>query len=172
MMSLTQLLWLNDPKLKHVSQPVSDINDTVKQLIQTMFQVIDDIHDTSLAAIQLGVPQRIMVIDTMTEEGQRFREALINPEIVSASEEKQVYTEFCSSILDYEFPTARSVAVTVAYQNSDGELKQVNARGIFAVCLQHEIDHLNGVLISDQLSQLKLSRIKTQLAKLKKQMSQ
>lgn len=168
-MSLSQLLWLNDPKLKNISQPVNVIDDSVKQLIQTMFNVIDEIQDSSLAAIQLGVPQRIIVLDMMREDGQRFREALINPEIIDQSEEKQVYTEFCSSIPDYEFPTARATAVTVSYKNSEGELKEVSAKGVFAVCLQHEIDHLNGKLISDHLSQLKLSRIKTQLTKLKKQ---
>lgn len=168
-MSLNKLLWINNPKLKSISQPVSVIDDAVKQLIQTMFDVIDEIHDSSLAAIQLGIPQRIIVLDMMTEAGQHFRQALINPEIVSISADKQVYTEFCSSIPHHEFPTQRATSVKVAYQDIDGNQQEVAASGVFAVCLQHEMDHLNGILISDQLSTLKLSRLKDQLAKLRKQ---
>lgn len=162
------LLWLNNPRLKTRSEPVKEINQQITQCIQTMFDTIDVMQDNSLAAIQLGMPLRIIVLDLMREEGTRFREAMINPEIIAASAEKQAYTEFCSSIPQHQFPTQRAKSVTVRYQAVTGEFHTIEATGIFAVCLQHEIDHLDGILISDSLSVLKQNRIKTQLAKLKR----
>ncbi|RLM02755.1 peptide deformylase [Gibbsiella quercinecans] len=167
-MSATEVLWIDDKRMAGVSRPVEAIDDRVKAVVDEMFAVIDATKDSGLAAIQLGIPLRIVAIDIVDDAGQRQRLALINPQIVSVSAEKTAHLELCSSIPGHPLPAERARQVTVAFTDLAGEPQQIEASGAFAVCLQHEIDHLDGHLLVDGLSELKRNRIKTHLAKLRR----
>ncbi|MEC5317416.1 peptide deformylase [Brenneria populi subsp. brevivirga] len=164
-MSATDVLWIDDPRMQQVSRPVGAIDDGVKAAIERMFSVIDEMKDSGIAAIQLGIPLRIVAIDMADEHGERQRLALINPQITASSEEKTAHLELCSSIPGHPMPAERAKRVTVTFLDQDGERREIDAGGEFAVCLQHEIDHLDGLSLLDSLSDLKRSRLKAQLAK-------
>ncbi|MCG8707497.1 peptide deformylase [Brenneria sp. 4F2] len=167
-MTATDVLWIDDRRMQQVSQPVDTIDDNVKALVERMFTVIDEMKDSGLAAIQLGIPQRVVVIDMFDERGKRQRLALINPQITEYSREKTSHLELCSSIPEHPMPAERSKRVTVTFRDLDDNTRQIDAGGEFAVCLQHEIDHLDGLSLLDSLSALKRSRLKAQLAKLRR----
>ncbi|MCL2894108.1 peptide deformylase [Brenneria tiliae] len=167
-MDATEVLWIDDPRMNQRSRNVDIIDDEVKALVVRMFAVIDAMKDSGLAAIQLGVPLRIVVIDMADEKGERQRLALINPQITHSSSEKTSHLELCSSIPGHPMPAERAQRVKVAFIDLDGAAREIDAGGEFAVCLQHEIDHLDGLSLLDNLSDLKRSRLKTQLAKLRR----
>ncbi|MDX5628937.1 MULTISPECIES: peptide deformylase [unclassified Brenneria] len=167
-MTATEVLWIDDPRMQQVSRPVDTIDDHVKAVVEQMFAVIDEMKDSGLAAIQLGIPLRIVVIDMADEQGKRQRLTLINPQITEYSEEKTAHLELCSSIPEHPMPAERSKRVKVTFLDLDGKTQEIDAGGEFAVCLQHEIDHLDGVSLLDNLSDLKRSRLKVQLAKLRR----
>ena len=170
-MSANELVWIDDPRMKKVSLRVEKIDASVNALVERMFGVIESMNDSGLAAIQLGIPQRIVVIDMDDEHGVRQRLALINPEVVERSEEKTSHLELCSSIPQHPLPAERAQRVRVAYTDLDGVRQAIEAGGALAVCLQHEIDHLDGLSLIDELSDLKRNRIRTQLAKLRRKLT-
>lgn len=167
-MTATEVLWIDDPRMQQVSRPVDVIDDSVKAVVERMFAVIDEMKDSGLAAIQLGIPQRIIVIDMADEHGKRQRLTLINPQITEYSEEKTSHLELCSSIPQHPMPAERSKRVKVTFLDLAGQPQEIDAGGEFAVCLQHEIEHLDGLSLLDSLSDLKRSRLKVQLAKLRR----
>lgn len=153
------LVYLPDPKLRLVSAEVSTSDADVKALVKTMYETMYDASGIGLAAIQIGVPKRVVTIDLAGKDEEPQPLTLINPEIVSASEALQSYEEGCLSIPEYYEEVERPAEVTVRYLDETGAVRELSAGGLLAVCVQHEIDHLNGVLFIDHISRLKRDRV-------------
>lgn len=158
-MSVAPLVYLPDPKLRLVSAPVERVDDEVRALIETMFETMYDSAGIGLAAIQIGVAKRVVTIDLAGKDEEPAPLVFVNPEIVAASEETQVYDEGCLSIPDYYEEVERPAKVTVRYLDRDGAAQEMECEGLLAICIQHEIDHLNGVLFIDHISKLKRDRV-------------
>ncbi|MEO9614849.1 MAG: peptide deformylase [Nitratireductor sp.] len=154
-MSIKPLVFLPDPVLRQVSKPLERVDETVRALADDMLETMYEAPGIGLAAIQVGEPLRMLVIDLSKEDEPRAPQIFVNPEIVASVDERSVYEEGCLSIPDYYAEVERPAAVTVDYVDIDGKKRQVEADGLLATCLQHEIDHLNGVLFIDHLSRLK-----------------
>jgi peptide deformylase len=164
-MTIKPLVILPDPKLRLVSEPVKEITDEIRKLADDMLETMYDAPGVGLAAIQIGVPLRMVTMDVSKTEGERHPMVLINPEIVWASEEKRVYEEGCLSIPEYYEEVERPDRVRFRYMNLQGETVEQEAEDLMATCVQHEIDHLNGVLFIDHLSKLKRDRVITKFKK-------
>ncbi|HZH08749.1 MAG TPA: peptide deformylase [Microvirga sp.] len=164
-MSIRPLVILPDSKLRLVSEPVQEITQEIRQLAEDMLETMYDAPGVGLAAIQIGVPVRMVTMDVSKSEEERQPMVLINPEIVWASEEKRVYEEGCLSIPEYYEEVERPDRVRFRYMNLQGETVEQDADGLLATCVQHEIDHLNGVLFIDYLSKLKRDRVMTKFKK-------
>ncbi len=164
-MTIRPLVILPDSKLRLVSEPVKAITDEIRQLADDMLETMYDAPGVGLAAIQIGVPLRVVTMDVSKTEGEREPLVLINPEIVWASEEKRVYEEGCLSIPEYYEEVERPDRVRFRYMNLKGETVEQEADDLMATCVQHEIDHLNGVLFIDHLSKLKRDRVVTKFKK-------
>ena len=158
-MAVRPLIILPDPRLRQRCEPVAAITDEVRGLARDMLDTMYDAPGVGLAAVQIGVPKRIVTIDTSKSETERKPLVLINPEVVWASEVKRVYEEGCLSIPEYYEEVERPDRVRFRYTNLDGNMVEQEADGLFATCVQHEIDHLNGVLFIDHLSRLKRERV-------------
>jgi peptide deformylase len=158
-MALREILVLPDKRLRVVSKPVKSITAEVKRLVEDMFETMYDAPGIGLAAIQVGEPRRIVTMDLAKRDESQTPQVFINPEIVWASDETAVYEEGCLSIPEYYEQVQRPAQVKVKYLDLDGKPRQVEAHGLLATCLQHEIDHLNGVLFIDHLSKLKRDRV-------------
>jgi peptide deformylase len=164
-MSIRPLVIIPDSKLRLTSEPVKDITDEIRRLADDMLETMYDAPGVGLAAIQIGVPVRMVTMDVSKSEDERQPLVLINPEIVWASEEKRVYEEGCLSIPEYYEEVERPDRVRFRYMNLQGETIEQDADGLMATCVQHEIDHLNGVLFIDHLSKLKRDRVMTKFKK-------
>jgi peptide deformylase len=158
-MALRGIIKLPDPRLRLVSAPVQAVDDGVRRLVDDMFETMYDAPGIGLAAIQVGVPQRIVTLDLTKKDEPKNPQILINPEVVWSSEEKGTHEEGCLSIPEYYEEVERPAKVKVRYLDIDGKLHEIDAEGILATCLQHEIDHTNGVLFIDYLSKLKRSMV-------------
>ncbi len=154
-MTIKPLIILPDPVLRQVSQPIERVDADLQRLSDDMLETMYDAPGIGLAAIQIGVARRMLVIDLSKEGEEKQPLVFINPEIVSSSDERSVYEEGCLSIPDYYAEVERPAKVTVNYLDRDGKEQSVEADGLLATCLQHEIDHLNGVLFIDHISRLK-----------------
>jgi peptide deformylase len=154
-MTIKPLIILPDPVLRQVSAPLERVDDAVKRLADDMLETMYDAPGIGLAAIQIGVPRRILVIDVAKEGEEKAPQVFINPEILGASEDRSTYEEGCLSIPDYYAEVERPAAITLRYLDREGAERQMEADGLLATCLQHEIDHLNGVLFIDHISKLK-----------------
>lgn len=164
-MAAAPLVYLPDPKLRLISAPASRFDADVKALVKTMFDTMYDAAGIGLAAIQIGVQKRVVTIDLAGKDEEPQPLVLINPEIVTVSEELQAYDEGCLSIPDYYDAVERPARARIRYLNYAGETVEEECEGLYAVCIQHEMDHLNGVLFIDHLSRLKRDRA---VAKVKK----
>jgi peptide deformylase len=158
-MTLRDILILPDKRLRQVSDPVKKIDAGLRKLIEDMFETMYDAPGIGLAAIQIGAPKRVITMDLAKKEEPRHPQVFINPEILWTSEEKATYEEGCLSIPEYYDDVERPTQVKVKYLDLEGKAREVVADGLFATCLQHEIDHLNGVLFIDHLSKLKRDRV-------------
>jgi peptide deformylase len=158
-MALRDIVIIPDPRLRLASEPVKSIDKGVRALVEDMFETMYAAPGIGLAAIQIGVPQRVVTMDLAKKEGEKEPQVFINPEIVWASEEKSVYDEGCLSIPEYYEEVERPQKVKVRYLDLDGKQHEIEADGLLATCLQHEIDHLNGVLFIDHISKLKRSMV-------------
>ncbi|NRP71889.1 Peptide deformylase [Ensifer psoraleae] len=154
-MTIKPLIILPDPVLRQVSKPVETVDDDIRRLADDMLETMYDAPGIGLAAIQIGVPKRLLVLDVSKEDEEKSPLVFINPKIVRSSDERSVYEEGCLSIPDYYAEVERPAAITVEYLDRQGKEKTVEADGLLATCLQHEIDHLNGVLFIDHISKLK-----------------
>ncbi|HEV2557628.1 MAG TPA: peptide deformylase [Microvirga sp.] len=164
-MAIRPLVILPDSKLRLVSEPVPSVTDEIRELARDMLDTMYDAPGVGLAAIQIGTPKRVITMDVSKDENERHPMVLINPEIVWSSEEKRVYEEGCLSIPEYYEEVERPDRVRFRYMNLDGETVEQDADGLMATCIQHEIDHLNGVLFIDHLSKLKRDRVVTKFKK-------
>jgi peptide deformylase len=159
-MSLLPIVTLPDEKiLREVSKPVAAVDSHVKKLWDDMLETMYHAPGIGLAAIQIGVPQRLLVID-LSKDGEEKKPLFVaNPEIVWSSEAQSDYEEGCLSIPDYYDMVSRPAEIKVRYLDRQGEAMELHATGLMATCLQHEIDHLNGVLFIDHISRLKRERV-------------
>ncbi|RVU13931.1 peptide deformylase [Methylobacterium oryzihabitans] len=164
-MTIRPLVILPDARLRATSEPVGTITGEVKKLAADMLETMYDAPGVGLAAIQIGEPTRIVTVDTSKDENARNPLVLIDPEIVWASEETRGYEEGCLSIPEYYAEVVRPDRVRVRFRTLDNEVVEQEADGLLATCLQHEIDHLNGVLFIDHLSKLKRDRVVKKFAK-------
>ena len=165
-MSILPIIALPDPILRKISEPVERVDDSVLKLMDDMLETMYDAPGIGLAAIQVGEPRRIVVIDTADEGEDKKPLFLINPEIVALGPGTRLYEEGCLSIPDVRVEIERPDAVTVAYTDREGKRREIAAKGLLATALQHELDHLDGHLIIDFLSRLKRDMI---IRKFKKQ---
>ncbi len=165
-MSVLPIITIPDPVLRKISDPVERIDNAVVKLMDDMLETMYDAPGIGLAAIQVGVPQRIVVIDTADEGEGRQPLCLVNPEIVKLGSTTRLYEEGCLSIPDVTVEIERPDTVTVRYIDRAGKQQEIEADGLLATALQHELDHLDGHLIIDFLSRLKRDMI---IKKFKKQ---
>ena len=154
-MTIKPLIILPDPILRQVSKSIETIDSEVKKLADDMLETMYDAPGIGLAAIQIGVARRMLVLDVSKEGEDKKPLVFINPEIVASSDARSVYEEGCLSIPDYYAEVERPAGITVRHLDRDGKEQVTEADGLLATCLQHEIDHLNGVLFIDHISKLK-----------------
>jgi peptide deformylase len=164
-MSIRPLVILPDSKLRLVSEPITDVTDEIRRLAEDMLDTMYDAPGVGLAAIQVGVPVRMVTMDVSKSDDERQPLVLINPEITWSSEEKRTYEEGCLSIPEYYEEVERPDRVRFRYTTLGGETIEQDAEGLLATCVQHEVDHLNGVLFIDYLSKLKRDRVTTKFKK-------
>ena len=165
-MAIREILVVPNPVLKQVSQPVAKVDDELRALMDDMLETMYDAPGIGLAAIQIGVPKRVIVMDISGPDDEKAPRYFVNPEIIWSSEDTAPYEEGCLSIPDIYDEVERPARVKLKYLNYQGEEVIEDADGLFAVCIQHEMDHLQGVLFIDHLSRLKRDRA---VAKVKKQ---
>jgi peptide deformylase len=171
-MAIRPLVILPDAQLRLVSKPVEAVTSEVRTLVEDMFETMYDAPGIGLAAIQIGVPLRVVTIDLSKPEAKEGEEpeprkpqVFINPQVTWSSEEFSAYEEGCLSIPEYYEEVERPAQVKVRYMDLDGRTQEVAADGLLATCLQHEIDHLDGILFIDHLSRLKRERVTKKFAK-------
>jgi peptide deformylase len=158
-MTVREIIKLPDKRLRFVSEPVKKIDAGIRKLVEDMFDSMYDAPGIGLAAIQVGIAKRVITMDLAKKDEPRNPQVFINPEIVWTSEETAVYEEGCLSIPEQYEEVERPAQVKVKYLDLEGAAQQVDASGLLATCLQHEIDHLDGVLFIDHISKLKRDRI-------------
>ncbi|MEZ2127862.1 MULTISPECIES: peptide deformylase [unclassified Sinorhizobium] len=162
------ILPIDDPLLCRPSLPVDVVNEAVKRLAEEMFAIMDREQGAGLAAVQIGKPLRLVVIDTLDSHKQRHRLAMINAEIISVSEDLVIGEEGCLSMPGYGIPVPRYREVNISYRDLDGRDHHLHATGPLAVCVQHEVDHTNGVLFFDRVSRLRRQRAKDYFRKVRR----
>jgi peptide deformylase len=167
-MAVREIIILPDKRLRSVSEPVKKIDREIKDLVADMFETMYDAPGIGLAAIQVGVPKRVVTMDLSKKEEEQQPLVFINPEILWRSDEKATYEEGCLSIPEFYEEVERPAQVRVKYLDLDGKEQELEANGLLATCLQHEIDHLNGVLFIDHISRLKRARVTKKFAKVAK----
>ena len=168
-MALREILVVPDPVLKQVSTPVEVVDDELRALMDDMLETMYAAPGIGLAAVQIGEPVRMLVIDLAKDPEPKAPQFYINPEVVWSSEERSVYEEGCLSIPDYYADVERPASVKVRHLDLDGKEHEITAEGLLATCLQHEIDHLNGVLFIDHISKLKRQIVVRKFTKIARQ---
>jgi peptide deformylase len=168
-MAIRDILILPDKRLRLTSEPVKAFGKPLRALVDDMFATMYAAPGIGLAAIQIGVPQRVITLDVAKKDDPPQPQVFINPEIVWASDETSTYDEGCLSIPEYYEEVERPQAVRVKYLDLDGKPQEVEATGLLATCLQHEIDHTNGVLFIDHISKLKRTMVLKKFKKAAKQ---
>lgn len=158
-MAQRDILIIPEKRLRLVSDPVDRVGSEVKRLVEDMFETMYHAPGIGLAAIQVGVPLRVVTMDLTKKDEDKNPRVFINPEILSASADLSSYEEGCLSIPDIHEDVERPARVTVRYLDLEGKTHEDEATGLYATCIQHEIDHLNGVLFIDHISKLKRDRI-------------
>jgi peptide deformylase len=158
-MALRPIIVLPDPKLRLVSQKIVRIDESLRKLMDDMIETMHDAPGVGLAAIQIAEPIRLVVVDVAKNEEEPQPQAFINPEIVWSSEDRSTYEEGCLSIPEYYAEVERPASVRARYLDREGEKREILAEGLLATVLQHEIDHLDGILFIDHISKLKRDRV-------------
>ena len=164
-MAVREILILPDKRLRLKSDAIKTVDKPLRTLIEDMFETMYAAPGIGLAAIQIGVPKRVVTMDLAKKDDPKQPQVFINPEVVWSSEEKAIYEEGCLSIPEYYEEVERPKSVKVKFLDLDMKPQEIEASGLLATCLQHEIDHLNGVLLIDHLSRLKRDRIVKKFAK-------
>ena len=184
-MTIRPIIAVPDPRLKQVSEPVEAVTDDLRQLMDDMVETMHDASGIGLAAIQVGVGKRVIVMDLSPSDSAEDGESedrydlselkdepiryFVNPEIIWTSEEMSNYQEGCLSVPGFYDDVERPQACKVTYLDYQGEPQELNCDGLLATCIQHEMDHLNGVVFLDHLSRLKRDMIVKKLRKLAKE---
>jgi len=158
-MALRDIVILPDKRLRQVSKPVAKIDAATKKLVEDMFETMYEAPGIGLAAIQIGEPVRIVTMDLAKKDEPKQPQVFINPELTWTSEAKNTHEEGCLSIPEYYEEVDRPAEVKIKYTDLQGEQHEIAADGLLATCIQHEIDHLNGVLFIDHISKLKRDRV-------------
>jgi peptide deformylase len=167
-MTVRPILTAPDPRLQALSTDVEKVDAEIRKLVDDMAESMYAADGIGLAAVQIGVPKRVIVIDLDQKEGKKNPRAFINPRIIWASEEMAVFEEGCLSVPEIWDDVERPARIKAEYLDLDGKKVELEADGMLATCLQHEMDHLNGVLFIDHLSRLKRSMAIKKLTKAKK----
>jgi peptide deformylase len=167
-MTIRPILTAPDPRLQAISTDVETVDAEIRKLVDDMADSMYAADGIGLAAIQIGVAKRVLVIDLDQKEGKKNPIAYINPKIIWASEETAVFEEGCLSVPEIWDDVERPARIKCEYLDRDGKKQALEADGLLATCLQHEMDHLNGVLFIDHLSRLKKSMAVRKLTKAKK----
>ena len=167
-MTIRPILTAPDPRLKAISTDVEVVDGEIRKLVDDMAESMYAAEGIGLAAVQIGVAKRVIVIDLDQKEGKKNPRAFINPKILWASDEKAVFEEGCLSVPEIWDDVERPARIKAEYLDRDGNKQLLEADGLLATCLQHEMDHLNGVLFIDHLSRLKRSMAIKKLTKAKK----
>ena len=170
-MPIKPLVILPDPILRRSSLPVEHVDDAVRGLADDMLETMYDAPGIGLAAIQIGEPVRIVVIDLSKDDEERAPTVFINPEILTRSDVVASYEEGCLSIPDYYAEVERPASVRVRHLDRDGKMQEIEAEGLLATCLQHEVDHLNGVLFIDHISKLKRDMVVKKFTKARRNLA-
>jgi len=158
-MALREIIVLPDKRLRLLSDPVKAVDAEVRALVDDMFETMYKAPGVGLAAIQVGVAKRVVTVDTAKKDEPENPQVFINPEIVWSSDDKSTYEEGCLSIPEYYEEVERPTQVKVRFMDLDGKAQEVEANGLLATVLQHEIDHTNGILFIDHISKLKRDRV-------------
>src|SRR5579875_155149 len=167
-MALIPIITAPDPRLKRKSKPVVKVDQRVRKLIADMLETMYDSNGIGLSAPQVGVLERVVVVDCAREGETPQPMKLANPEVVWRSDETVVCNEGCLSLPEQYADVERPVAVRIRYLDEQNEIREIEARDLLATCIQHEIDHLDGVLFVDRISALKRSIILRKLSKTKR----
>jgi len=168
-MALRTILTAPDPRLKKKAAAVASVDAEVRQLMDDMLETMYAAPGIGLAAPQIGELKRVVVLDIDREDVKTGPLCMANPEIVEASDEDAIYEEGCLSVPEHYSDVARPARVTVRYLDRDGETKELACEGLLATCVQHEIDHLDGILFIDHISSLKRNMILRKLLKARKE---
>jgi peptide deformylase len=158
-MALRPIITLPDPKLRLVSKKIERVDDNLRRLIDEMIETMHEAPGVGLAAIQVAVPIRLLVVDVAKKEEIPDPQVFINPEILWSSEERSTYEEGCLSIPEYYAEVERAASVRATALDREGRTREVLAEGLLATVLLHEIDHLDGILFIDHISKLKRDRV-------------
>ena len=167
-MALRPILVAPDPRLKRVAHDVAKVDGEIRRLIYDMLETMYDAKGIGLAAVQIGVDKRVLVMDLDQKEGPGAPRVYVNPKLLWVSEELATFEEGCLSVPDIWEDVARPASIRAEYLDRDGKKQTLEADGLLADCLQHEMDHLDGVLFIDHLSRLKRSIALRKLAKAKR----
>lgn len=167
-MTVRDIITIPDPKLRQVCAPVERVDGEVRALLDDMLETMYDAPGIGLAACQIGDMRRLVVIDVAGKEEEPNPLFLVNPEIVAVSEEKSVHEEGCLSIPDVTAEVERPAMARVSYLDREGKSQEAELEGFLATIVQHEVDHLNGVLFIDYLSRLKRDMIVRKFTKQKR----
>ena len=167
-MALLSIIIAPDPRLKQISAPVERVDDTTRQLMDDMLETMYQAPGIGLAAPQVGVLRRIIVLDASKKDEERQPYAMVNPELVRVSDQDMRSEEGCLSLPEHYADVVRPAAIRVRYLDREGEIRELDAEGLLATCIQHEMDHLEGILFVDHLSALKRNMILRKLTKAKK----
>lgn len=167
-MAIREIITAPDPRLKQVSKPVERVDDDLRRLMDDMLETMYAAPGIGLAAIQIGVPKQVIVMDLAREGEEPQPRYFVNPEILWTSDELSTYEEGCLSVPELYEEVDRPARCRVRFLDYRGEIRELDCEGMLATCIQHEMDHLNGVLFIDHLSKLKRSMMLKKLAKAKK----
>ena len=164
-MAVREIVKLPDKRLRLKSEPVKRIDSSIRKLVEDLFETMYDAPGIGLAAIQIGVAKRVITMDLSKKEDDHKPHVFINPEVTWTSKETSKYEEGCLSIPDVHEDVERPARVKIRYLDLEGKPHEEDAEGLFSTCIQHEVDHLNGILFIDHISKLKRQRIIKKFAK-------
>ena len=167
-MAVLPIITAPDPRLKRVCEPVQKVDAEVRRLMDDMLETMYKAPGIGLAAPQVGVLKRVIVVDIAREDDEPQPLRMANPEIIWVSDDDAVYNEGCLSLPDHYADVARPAACKIRYLDHENEIREMEADGLLATCIQHEMDHLEGILFVDHLTALKRNIILRKLLKAKK----
>ncbi len=167
-MALRHIITLPDPKLRLISRPLERVDDSVRKLLDDMVETMHEAPGIGLAAIQIAEALRVLVVDLAKKDEPPQALQFINPEILWSADDRSVYEEGCLSIPEYYEEVERPASVRARFVDRNGKRQEILAEGLLATVLQHEIDHLDGVLFIDHISKLKRDRVTKKFTKMAK----